>query len=107
MKNRFQKRLLRNGVKGNYTFYGVPNNSEGRMFMELVKKYKNPAFKYKVQYRRDGHWPHSVNSTDGDSFVVYLTNKQEADAERANEREINSLKEQLLNLSLKLLGELR
>lgn len=77
--NEYQKRLVNNpvnqGKTGNYLFYGVPNDIEGKLFSKLLKKYINPKFKYYRQFRKSGSWSHSVNSTDGDSFVVYVNEK--------------------------------
>ena len=77
--NKFQARLLANpvnkGETGNYLFYGVPNDFEGELFMKLFKRFLNPKFKYYRQFRKSGSWSHSVNSTDGDSFVVYVDDK--------------------------------
>ena len=78
--NKFQARLLANpvnkGETGNYLFYGVPNDFEGKLFMKLFKRFLNPKFKYYRQFRKSGSWSHSVNSTDGDSFVVYVDDKK-------------------------------
>ena len=78
--NKFQARLLANpcnqGTPGNYLFYGVPNDFEGKLFMKLFKQYLNPKFKYYRQFRKSGSWTHSVNSTDGDSFVIYVDDKK-------------------------------
>ena len=77
--NEYQKRLVNNpvnqGKTGNYLFYGVPNDIEGKLFAKLLKKYINPKFKYYRQFRKSGSWSHSVNSTDGDSYVVYVDDK--------------------------------
>ena len=77
--NKFQARLLANPCNkkeiGNYLFYGVPNDFEGELFMKLFKRFLNPKFKYYRQFRKSGSWSHSVNSTDGDSFVVYVDDK--------------------------------
>ena len=77
--NKFQARLLANPVNkdglGNYLFYGVPNDIEGELFIKLFKKFLNPKFKYYRQFRKEGSWSHSVNSTDGDSFVIYVDDK--------------------------------
>ena len=77
--NKFQARLLANPVNkkeiGNYLFYGVPNDFEGELFMKLFKRFLNPKFKYYRQFRKSGSWSHSVNSTDGDSYVVYVDDK--------------------------------
>ena len=77
--NKFQARLLANpgnkGETGNYLFYGVPNDFEGKLFMKLFKRFLNPKFKYYRQFRKSGSWSHSVNSTDGDSFVIYVNEK--------------------------------
>ena len=77
--NKFQARLLANPVNkkeiGNYLFYGVPNDFEGELFMKLFKRFLNPKFKYYRQFRKQGSWSHSVNSTDGDSFVIYVNEK--------------------------------
>ena len=77
--NKFQARLLANpvnkGETGNYLFYGVPNDFEGELFMKLFKRFLNPKFKYYRQFRKQGSWSHSVNSTDGDSFVIYVNEK--------------------------------
>ena len=77
--NKFQARLLANpvnkGETGNYLFYGVPNDFEGELFMKLFKRFLNPKFKYYRQFRKQGSWSHSVNSTDGDSFVIYVDDK--------------------------------
>ena len=76
---KFQARLLANpvnkGETGNYLFYGVPNDFEGELFMKLFKRFLNPKFKYYRQFRKSGSWSHSVNSTDGDSFVIYVDDK--------------------------------
>jgi len=77
--NKFQARLLANPVNkdglGNYLFYGVPNDIEGELFIKLFRKFLNPKFKYYRQFRKQGSWSHSVNSTDGDSFVIYVDDK--------------------------------
>ena len=77
--NKFQARLLANpvnkGETGNYLFYGVPNDFEGQLFMKLFKRFLNPKFKYYRQFWKSGSWSHSVNSTDGDSFVIYVDDK--------------------------------
>ena len=77
--NKFQARLLANpvnkGETGNYLFYGVPNDFEGQLFMKLFKRFLNLKFKYYRQFRKSGSWSHSVNSTDGDSFVIYVDDK--------------------------------
>jgi len=77
--NKFQARLLANPCNkkeiGNYLFYGVPNDFEGELFMKLFKRFLNPKFKYYRQFRKSGSWSHSVNSTDGDSFVIYVDDK--------------------------------
>ena len=77
--NEYQKRLVNNpvnqGKTGNYLFYGVPNDIEGKLFVKLLRKYINPKFKYYRQFRKKGSWSHSVNSTDGDSYVVYVDDK--------------------------------
>ena len=77
--NKFQARLLANpvnkGETGNYLFYGVPNDFEGELFMKLFKRFLHPKCKYYRQFRKQGSWSHSVNSTDGDSFVIYVDDK--------------------------------
>ena len=72
--NIFQKRLKKhNKVKlGNYLFYGIPNNDEGREFMRLFRKFVNPKFTFRRHYRMLGKWKHSVLASEGDSFVVYV-----------------------------------
>ncbi|MDA9877862.1 hypothetical protein N9C91_01445 [Luminiphilus sp.] len=77
--NEYQKRLVNNpvnqGKTGNYLFYGVPNDIEGKLFVKLLRRYINPKFKFYRQFRKSGSWSHSVNSTDGDSYVVYVNEK--------------------------------
>ncbi|WMM95358.1 hypothetical protein HTVC134P_gp6 [Pelagibacter phage HTVC134P] len=77
--NEYQKRLVNNpvnqGKTGNYLFYGVPNDIEGKLFVKLLRRYINPKFKFYRQFRKSGKWSHSVNSTDGDSYVVYVDDK--------------------------------
>ncbi|WMM95671.1 hypothetical protein HTVC309P_gp5 [Pelagibacter phage HTVC309P] len=77
--NEYQKRLVNNpvnqGKTGNYLFYGVPNDIEGKLFVKLLRRYINPKFKFYRQFRKSGSWSHSVNSTDGDSFVIYVDDK--------------------------------
>ena len=76
MLNEFQKRIKKHGKLGNYLFYGIPNNEEGREFMRLFKKFINPRFGFKRQFRSKGNWKHSVSSRYGDSFVIYVEEKQ-------------------------------
>ena len=77
--NEYQKRLVNNpvnqGKTGNYLFYGVPNDIEGKLFVKLLRRYINPKFKFYRQFRKSGSWSHSVNSTDGDSYVIYVDDK--------------------------------
>jgi len=96
--NKFQARLLANPCNkdgiGNYLFYGVPNDFEGELFMKLFKRYLNPKFKYYRQFRKQGSWSHSVNSTDGDSFVVYVDDKNKNEKYLADEYVQTSLQYQ-------------
>lgn len=96
--NEYQKRLVNNpvnqGKTGNYLFYGVPNDIEGKLFAKLLKKYINPKFKYYRQFRKSGSWSHSVNSTDGDSYVVYVDDKNKNEKYLADEYVQTSLKYQ-------------
>ena len=96
--NKFQARLLANPVNkdglGNYLFYGVPNDIEGELFIKLFRKFLNPKFKYYRQFRKQGSWSHSVNSTDGDSFVVYVDDKNKNEKYLADEYVQTSLQYQ-------------
>jgi len=77
--NAFQKRLVKNnnGKRGNYIFYGVPNDEEGQLFMSLFKKYLNKDFSYTRRYRGKGSWNHSISKEDADSFVIYMDIKED------------------------------
>ena len=96
--NEYQKRLVNNpvnqGKTGNYLFYGVPNDIEGKLFVKLLRKYINPKFKFYRQFRKSGSWSHSVNSTDGDSYVVYVDDKNKNEKYLADEYVQTSLKYQ-------------
>ena len=89
--NEYQKRLVNNpinqGKTGNYLFYGVPNDIEGKLFVKLLRRYINPKFKFYRQFRKSGSWSHSVNSTDGDSYVVYVDDKNK----KQSEKEVSNL----------------
>ena len=89
--NEYQKRLVNNpvnqGKTGNYLFYGVPNDIEGKLFVKLLRRYINPKFKFYRQFRKSGSWSHSVNSTDGDSYVVYVDDKNK----KQKEKEVSNL----------------
>ena len=99
--NEYQKRLVNNpvnqGKTGNYLFYGVPNDIEGKLFVKLLRKYINPKFKFYRQFRKSGSWSHSVNSTDGDSYVVYVNEKNPEPT--LNDAEIKVYEQQIKTLS--------
>ncbi len=99
--NEYQKRLVNNpvnqGKTGNYLFYGVPNDIEGKLFVKLLRRYINPKFKFYRQFRKSGSWSHSVNSTDGDSYVVYVNEKNPEPT--LNDVEIKVYEKQIKTLS--------
>ena len=85
MVNQFQKRIDQRKTIGSYSFYGVPNNEQGKYFLKMCKDYLNrDAFKFTKYGRAKTNWSSSLNESESDSFVVYLNPKEYDQREKVN-----------------------
>lgn len=79
----FEQRVERLKTKGHgegkYLLQAIPNNEEGRAFIQMFRKHLNrDYFTHYTQGRMDkGTWSHSITPSEADHLVLYVSPKEE------------------------------